>query len=189
MNIVIILCVCAAVPLAYQPPDPLTENDFTVILVELESLKDWKSFGLELRVPARKLDHIQHKFPVESLEQVILHWIAAEGNNCTWNYLVAALKKIGETGTASRISRKYISKDFSLGMSIFFCRIRDLAKEGRGGGILFDLKTTPPPLFNFFLARTLRISFHSLPFPSFPLFPFIFFSWTFVCSQRRRRVE
>lgn len=67
-------------------------------------------------MPARKLSHIQHKFPVESLEQVLLYWIASE-ENCSWKYLVAALRKMGEAGVANRISKKFVSGGGSLGMS------------------------------------------------------------------------
>ena len=99
------------------PPPPLTRRDLAMILDEIEPVEDWRSLGLELRVPARKLSHIQHKFPVESLEQVLLYWISSE-QNCSWKYLVAALRKIKEVAIANRISKKFISRGAALGGSI-----------------------------------------------------------------------
>ena len=80
------------------------------IMDHLESVIDWRSLAVELRVPARKLPHIQQNFPVESLERVVLYWLESgpEGNR-TWKYLADALKKIGENSLANRILRQYTS--------------------------------------------------------------------------------
>ena len=109
-------------PTPSSSPPPLNQSDLATILDQIDPIEDWRSLGLELRVPARKLSHIQHKFPVESLEQVLLYWITSK-ENCSWKYLVAALRKIREGGVASRISKKFISRGGVLGESTvdWFC--------------------------------------------------------------------
>jgi hypothetical protein len=92
------------------PPPPLNEGDLPKILDELESLvDDWKELGLELHVPARKLPQIQQKYPVESLEMVILYWLGhSSKENCSWGYLVDALKNMGRKSVAHRITKKHL---------------------------------------------------------------------------------
>lgn len=94
----------------YPVTPPLTREDLPAILDHLEPLDDWRSLGLELRVPGRKLTHIQQKYPVESLERVVLFWLE-EGpkENCSWRYLADALRKIDRRSIANVIIKKYLA--------------------------------------------------------------------------------
>ena len=97
-------------PLVFSAPPPLTIEDLSSVLAHLGSLADWRSLGLELRVPGRKLTQIQQKHPVESLEKVILYWLEnAAKENRSWKYLVTALRSIEESAIAHHIIKKYPS--------------------------------------------------------------------------------
>lgn len=99
----------------------MTKADLAPILDQLESVVDWRSLGLELRVPARKLSAIQQKFPVDSLEQVILLWLqsnSSSGEKCSWKALSSALKRIGESSIARRINKKYLLNTGRTGMML-----------------------------------------------------------------------
>lgn len=81
------------------------------ILEQLEQLvdTDWLDLGLELHVPGRKLTHMQQKCPVEGLEKVIVHWLEhSNARNCSWGYLVEALRSMGRKSIAQRISKKHL---------------------------------------------------------------------------------
>lgn len=98
----------------------MTKEDLPAVLGHLEVLGDnWEaiqSVGLELRVPGRKLNHIQQKHPVESMERVVLHWLdSADRERCTWAYLVSALRNLHKKSSSGRISRKYQSMASRIG--------------------------------------------------------------------------
>ena len=93
------------------PPPPLTKEDLPEILGQLEALvdDDWRDLGLELHVPGRKLTQMQQKYPVEGLERVILHWLGhSDEKNCSWAYLVDALRAMGKKSLAHRINKKHL---------------------------------------------------------------------------------
>lgn len=94
---------------ARPSPPPLTKEDLPEILDQLELLVDWQDLGLELHVPGRKLAQMQQKCPVEGLEKVIIHWLEhSDKRNCSWAYLMEALRNMGKKSMAQRIGKKHL---------------------------------------------------------------------------------
>lgn len=105
----------------------LTREDLSAVLGHLEVLGDnWEaiqSVGLELRVPGRKLNHIQQRHPVESMERVVLHWLdSANRDKCTWAYLVSSLRNLHKKSPGGRIGRRFQSMASRIGKKYFLPR-------------------------------------------------------------------